>query len=98
MRSADRVRKCLLLGVDRTYDGHHQTDATDPKRTSPNVRYPVAIRGKADIEQVALTKLDHKYTPGGGGAGHARVAACANLDTLRLSAREVRNLIGHFTL
>jgi hypothetical protein len=34
MRSADRVRKCLLFGVDRTYDGHHQTDATDPKPTS----------------------------------------------------------------
>jgi hypothetical protein len=31
MRSADWVRKCLLFGVDRTYDGHHQTDATDPK-------------------------------------------------------------------
>jgi hypothetical protein len=22
-----------MLGVDRTYDGHHQTDATDPQRT-----------------------------------------------------------------
>jgi hypothetical protein len=32
MRSADRVRKCLLFGVDRTYDGHHETDANDPKR------------------------------------------------------------------
>jgi len=26
MRSADRVRKCLLLGVDRTYRGHHETN------------------------------------------------------------------------
>jgi len=34
MRSADRVRRCLLLGVDRTYRGHHETDAIDPKRTS----------------------------------------------------------------
>src|ERR1700676_1857076 len=33
MRSADRVRRCLLLGVDRTYRGHHETDAVDPKRT-----------------------------------------------------------------
>jgi hypothetical protein len=24
------VRKCLLLGVDRTYRGHHETDAFDP--------------------------------------------------------------------
>jgi hypothetical protein len=34
MRSADRVRKCLLFGVDRTYRGHHETDAIDPFRTS----------------------------------------------------------------
>src|SRR5271156_4459099 len=31
MRSGDRVRKCLLFGVDRTYRGHHETDANDPK-------------------------------------------------------------------
>src|SRR5258708_35429987 len=36
MRSADRVRKRLMLGVDRTYDGHHQADATDPKRAWRN--------------------------------------------------------------
>jgi len=30
MRSADRVRKRLLLGVDRTYCGRHETDAFDP--------------------------------------------------------------------
>src|SRR5450631_2488426 len=30
MRSTDRVRKCLLFGVDRTYRGHHETDALDP--------------------------------------------------------------------
>ena len=40
MRSADRVRKCLLFGVDRTYRGHHETDAFDPKRTLRNVRDP----------------------------------------------------------
>jgi hypothetical protein len=33
LRSADWVRKCLLLGVDRTYRGHHETDAFDPKQT-----------------------------------------------------------------
>jgi hypothetical protein len=33
LRSAARVRKRLLLEVDRTYDGHHQTDATDPTET-----------------------------------------------------------------
>jgi hypothetical protein len=30
MRRADWVRKGLLLGVDRTYGGHHETDAFDP--------------------------------------------------------------------
>jgi len=34
MRSADRVRKCLLFGVDRTYRGYPKTDAFDPQRTS----------------------------------------------------------------
>ena len=33
LRIADRVRKSLLLGVDRTYDGHHKTDANGPNRT-----------------------------------------------------------------
>ena len=32
MRSADRVRKRLLFRVDRTYRGHYETDAFDPKR------------------------------------------------------------------
>ena len=27
MRSADRARQCLIFGVDRTYRGHHETDA-----------------------------------------------------------------------
>ena len=36
MRSADRVWKCLLLGVDRTCGGHHETDAFDPVRTWRN--------------------------------------------------------------
>jgi hypothetical protein len=30
-RVADRVRRCLLFEVDRTYRGHHETDAFDPK-------------------------------------------------------------------
>lgn len=34
-RSADRVRKRLMLGVDRTYDGHHESEANDPKRHFP---------------------------------------------------------------
>src|SRR5258707_13017326 len=36
MRSANRVRKRLLLGVDRTCGGHHETDAFDPKRSWRN--------------------------------------------------------------
>src|SRR5258708_2818066 len=34
MRSADRVRKCLLFGIDRTYRRHVLNDANDPQRTS----------------------------------------------------------------
>jgi|HubBroStandDraft_6_1064221.scaffolds.fasta_scaffold53056_3 hypothetical protein len=34
MRSADRIQKCLLFGVDRTYRRHYETDAFDPFRTS----------------------------------------------------------------
>jgi hypothetical protein len=36
-RVADRVRRCLLFEVDRTYRGHHETDAFDPKRTPPRL-------------------------------------------------------------
>jgi hypothetical protein len=43
MRSADRVRKCLLLGAERTQAGHHETDAFDPKRSlGAPVDVPVA--------------------------------------------------------
>ena len=35
LRSADRVQKRPMLGVDRTYDGHHETGAIDPQRTWP---------------------------------------------------------------
>ena len=38
LRSADRVGKCLLLGVDRTYGGHHEIDAFDPKQTRTRTR------------------------------------------------------------
>jgi len=30
MRSADRIQKCLLFGVDRTYRRHVLNDANDP--------------------------------------------------------------------
>jgi len=28
-----------MLEVDRTYGGHHETDASDPKRTCEDVRF-----------------------------------------------------------
>jgi hypothetical protein len=40
----DWVRKCLLFGVDRTYRGHHETDASDPKRTFKHESPSVAVR------------------------------------------------------
>lgn len=33
MRSANRVRKCLLFGADQTYGGRRETDAIDPTAT-----------------------------------------------------------------
>src|SRR5260370_41328509 len=62
MRSADRVRKCLLLGVDRTYHGHHETDAfvESPEGLSPSgaprtVREPLDSHGSR-CSAVAMTK------------------------------------------
>jgi hypothetical protein len=53
MRSADRVWKCRLFGVDRTYRGHHETDAFDPQRTSSRSKalgltIPPSILARAD--------------------------------------------------
>jgi hypothetical protein len=33
MRSAERIQKCLLFAIDRTYRRHVLNDANDPKRT-----------------------------------------------------------------
>ena len=41
MRSADRIQKCLLFGVDRTYRRHVLNDALDPKRTSIRLRHSI---------------------------------------------------------
>ena len=46
MRSADRLRKRLMLNVDRKYDGHHETDANNPKRTSGR-RHIIGALGSA---------------------------------------------------
>jgi hypothetical protein len=43
MRSADRRRKCLLLGADRTYGGNHETDAFDPKQNWRSVEMQVSL-------------------------------------------------------
>jgi hypothetical protein len=33
MRSADRVQKCLLFGIDRAFRRHVLNDANDPNQT-----------------------------------------------------------------
>jgi len=33
LRSADPIPKCPMLGVDRTYSGHPESDANDPERS-----------------------------------------------------------------
>jgi hypothetical protein len=74
MRSADRVRKCLLFGVDRTYRGHHETDAFEPtadmaeprplERTSALRHYPIvtirAIRSGRSATAALTTKPSAK--------------------------------------
>jgi hypothetical protein len=54
-RSVDRIRKCLLFGVGRTYDGHHQTDATDPEADISHKGrriIPADLRGAAPLHRV----------------------------------------------
>src|SRR6266404_7762683 len=62
-RSADRVWKCLLFGVDRTYRGHHETDANveSPGGLSPpgaprTVREPLDSYGSR-CSAVAIERL-----------------------------------------
>jgi hypothetical protein len=65
MRSANRARKCLLFGVDRTYRGHHETDAFDPKRTwhTRLLNHLVGAgeerRRKSNIERHCRLGVDH---------------------------------------
>jgi len=58
MRSADRVRKCLLFGVDRTYRGHHETDAVDPKPTSAQVDKGPSTNLCLKSQRLAVTSVD----------------------------------------
>jgi class 3 adenylate cyclase len=57
MRSADRVQKCLLFGIDRTYRRHVLNDANDPEAD-------VAIQAPCDPLQqrgeVALAREQRK--------------------------------------
>ena len=39
LRHADRVRRCLLIGIDRKWLVHGQNDANDPERRSMMRRY-----------------------------------------------------------
>ena len=50
MRSADRVRKCLLFGVDRTYGRLHESDAIDPLQTLSGATFNRCSESNPDIE------------------------------------------------
>ena len=43
MRSADRIQKCLLFGVDRTYRRHVLNDANDPLRLFGGIHWTVML-------------------------------------------------------
>jgi len=53
LRSADRVQKFLLFGVDRTYRGHYETDAVDPIETFVDASAAAAYEGRAKIRAAA---------------------------------------------
>jgi hypothetical protein len=50
MRSGDGARQCLMFGVDRTYRGHHETDAFDPGcvKTASMIRFSSDLAGGLD--------------------------------------------------
>jgi hypothetical protein len=56
--SENRVFTCERLRDPQAQREHAATSVIGTTRTSRNVRCSVAIRGKADIEQAAVSKLD----------------------------------------
>jgi len=79
LRSADRVRKSLLLGVVRTCGRHHETGANDPVRTSgPKILrlaldprgHPVATRHHAQLFR-APWRVDRLSGAGGANFLHS---------------------------
>ena len=50
--------KCLLFGVDRTYGGHHEIDASDPKRTT--ARFGLGSSRRRSTELFKIEQLIRK--------------------------------------
>ena len=76
MRRADRARKGLLLGVDRTYDGHHETDASDPQTLGgatfnrcSELNPDIELRYQASDGAVRVARAHSHRLPLEGGAG-----------------------------
>jgi hypothetical protein len=71
MRSADRVWKRLLFGADRTYGGHYETDAIDPKRSWRNRLLDQFVGAGEDrrrdekTERLGGLQVDHQFECGG---------------------------------
>ena len=60
MRSADRPRQCLLFGADQTYRGHHEIDASDPKRTWWD-RLPITWSARAIIPAISSETFSARH-------------------------------------
>jgi hypothetical protein len=59
MRRAHRVRKRPMLGVERTYGGHHEIDAFDPNRTW-RTRLLDHLVGAGDYRQSSSTNMSDR--------------------------------------
>src|SRR4029077_21053208 len=87
MRSVDRVQRCLLLGVDRIYRGHHETDASDPKPTSAEVGNLRSLIAKARV----LTRITPVTQPP---RRHAPPRSIPWLPSLRKGKERVQSTSG----
>ena len=57
MRTADQVGKTSGTGVDRTYAGYHETDASDPRRTLAKI---CPSKKRRDILDVVVGRINRR--------------------------------------
>jgi len=63
LRSPDQVRKRPMLGVDRTCDADHQTDANDPNATSRNPTNVLQLTRRGQVDGTMISVHIHQGFP-----------------------------------